>query len=97
MAVTVTSIFQGPDTSINDVIATADADAAAVIPHGLAAAPAEVQFRPLILAGTVKTWAASAAGVDATNVNCVMGVAVGGGNAAAQQRITAKRPHTIGR
>jgi len=95
MAITVTNIFQGTDSSINDVIASADADAAAVVPHGLGAAPAEISFRPLLLAYYTKQWATGV--VDATNINCVMGVAVGGGNAAAQVRITARRPHTIGR
>ena len=96
MAVTVTNIFQGTDSSINDIIATADADAAAVVPHGLggAVAPGEVYITPRNVA-IPKTAATGV--VDTTNVNLVLGVVVGSGNAAAQLRVITKRPHSVGR
>ncbi len=96
MAVTITNIFQGVDASVNDIQATADADAAAIIPHGLGSVPfvpTEVTFMPRV--AVPKTVGVTA--LDGTNITCAMGVAAGSGQAGPQLRVLCKRPHTIGR
>lgn len=96
MAVTVTTIFDGADSHIVDIIATADADTTATIPHTLGAAPAEVYITPLLQApAAVSEWAATT--IDATNVVLTKGTGAGSGNAGAQLRVVIKRPHSIGR
>jgi len=96
-AVSITSVFTGTDTVIRDVIATADADTTATIPHGLGAVPAEVQtIKTLSQAlAAESSWAVTT--IDATNVVCTKLATVGSGNAGAQLRVTIKRPHTLGR
>lgn len=96
MAVTVTTIFTGTDSIIRDIIATADADTTATIPHGLGAAPAEVYTTELLQApAALSAWAVTT--IDATNVVLTKGTGAGSGNAGAQVRVVIKRPHSIGR
>lgn len=96
MAVTITNIFQGVDASVNDIAATADADAAATVPHGLGSAPfVPTEAWAVGRVAVPKTFGVTS--IDGTNVNCVLGVAVGSGQVGAQLRVYCKRPHTIGR
>lgn len=95
-ATSATVVFTGTDTIIRDVIATADADTTLVIAHGLGAAPAEVTMTPL-LSQALTALAAWTVAIDATNLTLTKLASVGSGNAAAQLRVIAKRPHTIGR
>jgi hypothetical protein len=95
MAVTVTNIFQGTDTSINEIQATADADATAAVPHGLGAAPGEVLFGLIRSQGWLKTPFYGT--IDATNVNVNLSTAVGSGLGVPTIRVFSRRPHSIGR
>lgn len=98
-AVSVTTILAGTNTFIGDVIATADADVAATITHGLSlgGTPLEVTATKLISFALAAepgwSWAAPGA---TTCVGTKLATA-GSGNAGAQQRVTIKTPHTIGR
>lgn len=96
-AVSLTSVFTGTDSVIRDVIATADADVTATIPHGLGAAPAEVTITPMLsqALAALSAWAVTT--IDATNVVCTKLATAGSGNAAVQLRVVAKRPHSLGR
>lgn len=95
-AVSIGTVFTGTDSIIRTVTATADADTTATIPHGMAAAPAEVQILPLLQAPAgVSLWAVTT--IDATNVVCTKSTGVGSGNAGAQLRVTIKTPHSLGR
>jgi hypothetical protein len=99
MAVTITNIFQGVDASVNDIIATADADAAATIPHGLGSLPfipTEAYAMGRLVGAAVPKFVGLTS-IDGTNVNLTLGTAVGSGNAGAQLRVYRKRPHTVGR
>lgn len=95
MAVTVTTVFDGPDSFIADVEATADADTIATIPHTLAATPAEVYITWLLLAATLSLWRATT--IDGTNVVLTKSTTAGSGAAGNQVRCIIKRPHSIGR
>lgn len=93
-AVTVTPVVAGVTLHISDVIATADADTTATVPHGLAAAPSVVILTPLLQAPAgLSLWAATT--INATNVICTKSTAVGSGNAGAQLRVIAMLPHSI--
>ena len=96
-AVTITTVFDGPDSFIADVIATADADTTATIPHTLGAAPQEVTITQLISQALTALSAWAVTTIDATNVVCTKLTSVGSGNAGAQLRVIIKRPHSIGR
>lgn len=93
MAVTVTAVRTGPNQSIADIEATADADVAAVFAHGLGTAPEQVILAPLAPEYYVSTWTVGV--VDAVNVNLVKANAVGSGVAGNQCRILAYLPHSI--
>lgn len=93
MAVIVTSVVATGNRKIADVEATADADAAAVIPHGMAAAPKVVIITPTKSNGVLKGWYVDS--IDATNVNLACGVAGGSGVAGNQIRVTIELPHSI--
>lgn len=95
-ATSATVVFTGTDTIIRDVIATADADTTLVIAHGLGVAPAEFYLVPL-LSQALTALSAWTAAVDATNITLTKLTSTGSGNAGAQLRVVAKRPHTIGR
>lgn len=85
------------DCMIVDVTATADADAAAVIPHLMRAIPLEINVQKILSNALAAEPGWSVGVVDATNVNLVKLATVGSGNAAAQIRVTIRRPHTLGR
>lgn len=97
MAVNITSTFSGTDTIVRDVEATADADVAAVIPHGMGAAiPADgITLVPMAANFYTKAWRVGV--VDATNVNLVAANTGGSGAAGVSVRVVIKRPHSIGR
>lgn len=96
-AVSVNVVFTGTDTVIRDVVATADADTTATIPHGLGAVPGEVHILKTLSQALAaeSSWAVTT--IDATNVVCTKLATAGSGNAAAQLRVTIKRPHSLGR
>ncbi len=98
MAVNITVVRQGADnrsTHVADVEATADGDAAAVIPHGLGLTPEEVALTGLSAAAQLSLWVTTA--IDAVNVTLGKTVAVGSGAAGAQVRCIIRAPHTLGR
>jgi hypothetical protein len=94
-AVTVTTVFDGADSFIADVEATADADTTATIPHTLGVAPAEVTLTPLAAAARLSLWIAGT--IDANNVVCLKATTAGSGAAGNQLRAIIRRPHSIGR
>lgn len=93
MPVTVTPAYAGTYTKSWDVIADADADVAAVIPHGFGAIPENVVLVPLQPEFYTSLWTVGV--VDATNINLVKANAVGSGDAAAQVQVVAQLPHSI--
>lgn len=93
MAVTVTANYAGTYTKTWDVIADADADTAAVIPHGFGVIPENVVLVPLQPEFYTSLWTVGV--VDATNINLVKANAVGSGDAAAQVQVVAQLPHSI--
>lgn len=93
MAVTVTPVYAGSYTKTWDIIASADADVAAVIAHGFGIAPVAVWMTPLDTDFYVSTWTLGV--IDATNINLAKANAVGSGNPAAQLRVTAMLPHSL--
>lgn len=95
MAVTVTTQQQNPTELIADVEATADADVAAVIPHGFGQAPLAIELVPLQT--EFFTSAPNLGVVDATNINLVMQNAVGSGVAGDQIRVIARLPENVTR
>lgn len=96
MSVTVTAVLAGTNTYIADVIATADGDVAATVTHGLGAAPKEVNLCPTLSQAltALSCWAATTIGASTLTLTKL--ASTGSGNAAAQVRVTAKTPHTIG-
>lgn len=90
------------------VIATLDADAAAIIVHNMGLTAAElalglpiVVLEPILAAARTSDWivgsAALPAGKDANTIQVSKTIAGGSGNGAAQLRVNILRPHTIGR
>lgn len=101
MSVTVTAVTQAAgypprsQTSVWDVIATADADTTATITHGLIGTPQDIQITPLLQApAAVSLWAVTT--INSTQVVLTKGTGVGSGNAGAQLRVIARVPHSIG-
>lgn len=95
MAVNQTVVFDGVDSHIVDVEATADADTTATIPHTLGAIPQEVIVTGLAAAAAISLWRATT--IDATNVVLTKSTTAGSGAAGVQVRMIVKRPHSIGR
>lgn len=99
MAVTVANILNNPNFKRFSVVATADADVAAVIPHTFGVVPGLVTLEPGgrtaagAAAAQVSAWAIGV--VDATNVNMVATNGVGSGDAAIQLIVTVWLPHSI--
>ncbi len=95
--VTITTVFDGPDSFIADVVASADGDVTATIPHLIGATPEEVYLIPTLSQAltALSGWAATT--IDATNVVCTKLASTGSGSATKQLRVIAKRPHTLGR
>lgn len=101
MAVTVAVVNDFPNFRTSSIIATADADVAAVVPHGMGEAPQDVAFEN---GGRVAASAAAArisdptiGVIDATNVNVGMTATAGSGAAGIQNRVNIRRPHSISR
>lgn len=98
-AVSVVVVQAGVTKHIADVIADADADVAATIPHGLGVVPTDVSLTPggqtaaAGAAAQLSLWAITL--IDATNVVLVATAGVGSGDAAAQVRVIAAVPHTL--
>lgn len=86
--VTVTEVFRNSVLAAFNVEATADADAAAVIPHGLPGVPVVVTT-PHGTAAQVAltTWGVGV--VDGTNVNLAKGIGVGSGFAGTSVSVVA--------
>lgn len=97
MAVTATGVdTTGSFSKSWTVIATADADTTATIPHGLSGitdANAHVTIVPMTAAGVLSAWQFTS--VDATNLVLTKSTAVGSGDAAAQVRVSLWRFHSI--
>lgn len=93
MAVTVAVITQGTLFHKSSVIATADADVAAVIPHGLPGVPDEVIIERVDAAAILSDWILGV--IDDTNVNLIATSAVSSGDAAIQINVIAKIAHSI--
>lgn len=94
MAVTVTPRLSGVTTHVADIVATADADVAAVVPHGLGVVPTIVLLtNRLTVVSALSAWATGV--IDATNVNLVATAAVGSGDPGVQLTVTAMRPHSL--
>lgn len=90
MAIVVTEVFRSAGMAILDVESTADADVAAVVPHGLGYPIVDVQLAPLQV--EYYTSAPVLGVIDRTNVNLVLANAVGSGAAGDQIRVTARIP-----
>ena len=96
MAVAVTVVRQGAvgkSLHIATVVADADGDTQAVIPHGLGVTPLKVNLVPLHAAARVSDWILLSK--DATNVTVGKTTGVGSGNAAAQLQVEVELPHSI--
>lgn len=101
MAVTLTTIFQGTNINITDVVASADGDVAATIPHGLGGVPAECYLTPMLsqALAAASAWAvATPPATGLTSVNTVLTklATAGSGNAAVQLRVVSKSPSKLG-
>lgn len=86
---------QVADMMIVDVIATADGDVAAVIPHLMRAAPIEITLTKILTNALAAEPSWTVGVVDADNVNLVKLATAGSGNALAQLRVVIRRPHTL--
>jgi DNA recombination-dependent growth factor C len=96
MTVSSSVVFQGVDSVIIDVAASADGDTvSSAIAHGLGAAPAEFTATALTAAGALSTWAFTTVGASTFVVT--KSTATGSGAVPAQVRLILKRPNTIGR
>lgn len=100
MAVTISKVFQGTNVAINDVIATADGDTVATIPHGLGGAPVEVYLTPLLpqALAALSAWSVQtpvATGITPVNLVVVKQATAGSGNAVPQLRTVCKSPNSL--
>lgn len=97
MAVTITTVLAGAYTYIGDVVASADADTTATIPHGLGVIPKVVTLTPTLSQGltALSAWVAPVASIDATNVVCTKLTSTGSGSATKQLRVMAQAPNSI--
>jgi len=101
MAVTVTAVAQAAgysprnQSSIWDIVATADGDTTATITHGLIGTPQDIQLTPLLQAPALLSgWAVT--GISATTVTLTKSTTASSGNAGAQLRAVVRVPHSIG-
>jgi len=95
MAVTVTTVFRNSFMLVADIIATADADAAAVVPHGLPNIPVVVQLTPMDTPAVNLAAQWTVGVVDITNVNLAKLVGAGSGSANVSARVTAMLAPTL--
>jgi len=96
MAVTLTTILAYTKGSMNiqDVVASADGDTTATLPHLLGAAPLFVVATQLLTQALTALSAWAAGTIDATNVVLTKLASTGSGSATAQLRVCAWLPHT---
>ncbi len=94
MAVTVTNTLAGVNTFICTVIATADADTTATMPHGLASTPKLYGFTQVLSQALAAMSAWSLAVPGATNLVGTKLATVGSGNAGVQAMFWAMTPHS---
>lgn len=94
MAVTPTAVLAGTDFKTWDVVASADSDTAGTITHGFGAAPANVTIRPVLATAYTCRWCI--ASVSATEIILSKISVTSSGSTAAQIRVQASRPHTVG-
>jgi len=95
MAINLTTVRPGARTVIIDVESTADADVAAVIPHGLGFPVEDIQLSPLMVEYYLSEPILGV--VDATNINLVLTNAVGSGAVGDQIRVIARIPEETSR
>ena len=97
MAVSSTTVFQGSDTFIADIEATANADTGISVPHGLSGGvPVEAHLTNLLQeSAALSKWAVVA--LTDTSVTLGKSTAVGSGDVGGQVRVIVKRPNTYGR
>lgn len=97
-AVSSVTILGGSNTFIADVTATADADTTATLTHGLSlgGTPKEVQATKILSNALAAEPGWSWAAPGATTVVGTKLATAGSGNAAAQQRVTVRTPHSLG-
>lgn len=95
MAVTVTPVLAGASRHIATIVATADGDVIAVVPHGLGAAPLSVVLTMDgdLIAARSSLWGVDS--IDATNVVLNATAAVGSGSTEPQLRVDIALPHSI--
>lgn len=96
MSTSATLVYQGVQTYVADVIATADGDTSIILTHGLGVAPADVQLTALSAAGALSTWAWTAT-TSTTTITLTKSTATGSGAAPVQLRAIVRAPHSIGR
>lgn len=93
MSVSFTQVIGGGNAGGNtkawDVIATADGDTIATIPHGFGEIPIDVTITPLHNVAAVSLWRVTS--VDATNIVLTKSTTASSSNAAAQVRVIARR------
>jgi hypothetical protein len=94
MAVTLSTVLAGSTMNIQDVIASADADVTATLPHLLVNTPLLVILTQTISQALTALSAWAATTVNATNVICTKLASTGSGNAGKQLRVVAWAPHT---
>ena len=95
MAVTVTAVdVTYPNLKCWDIVATADADTTATIAHGFGVIPTYVWGQQL-LSQALTALSGWTLAFDATNVTATKLTSAGSGNAAAQFRVYAFRPHSV--
>lgn len=112
MAVTVTTLFNGVDSFVADVSASADADTTAVVTHGLVTQEANKPGRggiagpgvfPFLVIITPLLQAVCAlsewatTGITDVAVTCTKSTAVGSGDAQDQLRVFIAKPNSYGR
>lgn len=88
MAVTVTEVFRNSVIAVFNIEATADADAAAVIAHGLPGVPVVITT-PHGTAAQVQLTAWGVGVVDGTSINLACGVGAGSGFAGTSVSVVA--------
>jgi len=93
MAVTVTIVRQGSGVAIFEVESDADADVAAVIPHGLGFPVEDIELTAL--QAEFYTSIPILGLVDNVNINLVLANAVGSGVADPQIRVIARIPEQV--
>ncbi len=93
MSVSLSTVSTSAVKKVVDVTATADADTAAVIPHGMASTPKEVTLTALLDVAITARW--FVASIDGTNVNLTKTNVASSSNASPQLRVVIGLPHSL--